>query len=73
MPEYLVTKPRASMQTIARIAGTIRRIVRASSRAWASGERPSNNPLSTAARKTAVPVDDNGTTSTWALSRSPGK
>ena len=72
MPEYLVTKPRASMQKMATIAGTIRRTVPARSRAWVGGETPRSRPLRTAARKTAVPVEESGTMSTWAFSRSSG-
>ena len=60
------------MQRIAAIAGTIRRTVRAKSRAIVARATPSKKPLATAARKTAVPVDESGTMSSWAFSRSCG-
>ena len=68
MPEYLVTKPRASMQTIAATAGIMRRTVPAASRVIRDAGTPSKKPLATAARKTAVPVADNGTSSSCAFS-----
>ena len=60
------------MQKMAAMAGIILRTVPASRRAIVAVETPSKQPLITAARKTAVPVDDSGTMSSWAFSRSSG-
>ena len=47
MPAYFVTNPSASMQRIAAMAGTMRRIVRAKSRAILVAGTPSKKPLAT--------------------------
>ena len=55
---------------MAAMAGTIRRTVPRNSAAMVRGLTPSRKPLRSAARKTAVPVEETGTISTSAVSKS---